>query len=302
MKIINPLYDKAFKYLMENNRWATKVISVILDEEIEELKLNQQETVFPDNKHQLTLFRLDFKATIKKNDGTKHTVLIELQKSKYITDILRFRNYLGSNYMKAESEKDSDGKDRKVSYPIITIYILGYNLDEIPYMAVTVNHQVVNSINKEPLHLESDFINQLNHRSHILQIRRLPEKRVTKLEQFLALFNQAWITENHYILDLQDVPKEFEGIARYLQTPVLDDSFRLQLQAEEEIDMIFDDQEYRHIKEKMELRKEKEEAESREKMAQDKILESARFMKQHGISMKDIAVATGLSEEQISSL
>ena len=102
MKIINPLYDKAFKYLMENNRWATKVISVILDEEIEELKLNQQETVFPDNKHQLTLFRLDFKATIKKNDGTKHTVLIELQKSKYITDILRFRNYLGSNYMKAE--------------------------------------------------------------------------------------------------------------------------------------------------------------------------------------------------------
>lgn len=37
MQIVNPLYDKAFKYLMENERLAKKVISVILDEEIEEL-------------------------------------------------------------------------------------------------------------------------------------------------------------------------------------------------------------------------------------------------------------------------
>lgn len=31
MKIINPLYDRAFKYLMENERLAKKVISVLLD-------------------------------------------------------------------------------------------------------------------------------------------------------------------------------------------------------------------------------------------------------------------------------
>jgi hypothetical protein len=34
MKIANPLFDKGFKYLMENEKFARKVISVILDEEV----------------------------------------------------------------------------------------------------------------------------------------------------------------------------------------------------------------------------------------------------------------------------
>jgi hypothetical protein len=49
---------------MEKNRLAKKVISIILDEEIEDLQLSQQETIVPDEKRQLTLIRLDFKATI----------------------------------------------------------------------------------------------------------------------------------------------------------------------------------------------------------------------------------------------
>ncbi len=47
MKIVNPLYDKAFMFLMQNNRLAKKVLSVILDQEISELSLSQQETVAP---------------------------------------------------------------------------------------------------------------------------------------------------------------------------------------------------------------------------------------------------------------
>ena len=156
MQIVNPLYDKAFKYLMENERLAKKVISVILDEEIEELHLSQQETLVPDTKHQLTLFRLDFKAIILKPDGTKHKVLIELQKSKFDTDIKRFRAYLGSNYLKTDMEKNASGEEIKVSYPIITIYILGYKVDDIPYMAVTVNRQVINSVSKEPVTIKRD--------------------------------------------------------------------------------------------------------------------------------------------------
>ena len=98
MKIINPLYDKAFKYLMENNKLAKKVLSVILDVEVTEVTLIKQETILPDERRGLTLFRLDFKAIIKEDDGRSKTVLIELQKSKYPTDIQRFRNYLGANY------------------------------------------------------------------------------------------------------------------------------------------------------------------------------------------------------------
>ncbi|MFO7722712.1 MAG: hypothetical protein R6V49_05755, partial [Bacteroidales bacterium] len=99
MKIINPLYDKAFKYLMENEKFARKVIAVILDEEVESVSLRPQETMQPDTHRGLTLFRLDFRADIRQADGTLKTVLIELQKSKFATDIQRFRAYLGSQYM-----------------------------------------------------------------------------------------------------------------------------------------------------------------------------------------------------------
>ena len=84
---------------MENSRLARKVLSVLLDTEVIEVSLQQQETHYPDEKRGLSLFRLDFKALIREADGTGKTVLIELQKSKYITDIQRFRNYLGSSYM-----------------------------------------------------------------------------------------------------------------------------------------------------------------------------------------------------------
>jgi len=45
MKIANPLYDHAFKYLMSNDKLARKVLSVILEKEVLELELSQQEVV-----------------------------------------------------------------------------------------------------------------------------------------------------------------------------------------------------------------------------------------------------------------
>ena len=47
--------------------------------------------------HSLTVYRLDFKATIKTPQGPK-IVLIEIQKAKFATDIMRFRRYLGAQY------------------------------------------------------------------------------------------------------------------------------------------------------------------------------------------------------------
>jgi hypothetical protein len=98
MKIANPLYDHAFKYLMSNDKLARKVLSVILEKEVLELELSQQEVVVEDEKRRFTLYRLDFKAVIMDENGRKETVLIELQKSKLPTNVLRFRNYLGMAY------------------------------------------------------------------------------------------------------------------------------------------------------------------------------------------------------------
>jgi len=259
MKIINPLYDKAFKFLMQNERLAKKVLSVILDQEILELSLSQQETILSDEKRPLTLFRLDFKAVIVTPENTKQTVLIELQKSKFSTDIQRFRTYLGMNYIHSETETRND-KEIKTPYPIITIYILGYNLDDLPYMAVTVNNCTKDAVSNKEIKVQSFFVEHLTHRSHILQVKRLPEKRRSKLEKLLVLFNQAWCTNERFILDLQEVPEEFEDIVKYLQSPVMDEEFRRQLRAEEEIDQIFDEQELKYIKQIEEAKQKEQEA------------------------------------------
>lgn len=327
MKIINPLYDKAFKYLMENNKLAKKILAVILDVEVIEVALSQQETTLPDERRGLTLFRLDFKATIKQADGIRKTVLIELQKSKYPTDIQRFRNYLGSNYLAKNREvgvesivaEDKPAEYQSI-YPIIAIYILGYNLDDLPYMAVTVNRDVINSVNKQKIEVSSFFIEHLTHQSHIIQVRRLPEKRQTLLEKFFVLFNQAWCTENNFIIDLQNIPEEFKDVAKYLQGPVMDENFRRQLEAEEQLDTIFDAQEAKYLKkiaealdqkeaaelreqeerkQKEEANKQREAAEVREKHALSKL---ARQMKNYGASNDEIARETGLSNEEIQKL
>ncbi|MEM9848848.1 MAG: hypothetical protein AAF847_13255, partial [Bacteroidota bacterium] len=81
MKIINPLYDYAFKYLMQNNRIAKKVLSTLLECEVLELSIEQQEIVLVDETKGLRLYRLDFSALILDELGNKKKVLIELQKS-----------------------------------------------------------------------------------------------------------------------------------------------------------------------------------------------------------------------------
>jgi|GEM_PF-2145118 formate-dependent nitrite reductase cytochrome c552 subunit len=53
MKIANPLYDHAFKYLMSNDRLARKVLSVILDKEVLKLELSQQEIQDEDQRNKL---------------------------------------------------------------------------------------------------------------------------------------------------------------------------------------------------------------------------------------------------------
>ncbi|MEA3444446.1 MAG: hypothetical protein U9R19_06925 [Bacteroidota bacterium] len=312
MKIVNPLFDKAFKYLMENQKLAKKVISVLLDTEVEELSIGQQETTLPIEKRGLTLFRLDFKAIIKEADGSSKKVLIELQKSKFPTDIQRFRNYLGANYISGKTKKIDDNEESAL-YPIITIYILGYKMDDLPYLAVKVNRTVIDSSNNKPVNVKSFFIEHLTHQSHIIQVRRLPEKRRTRLEKFLTLFNQAWISEENYILDLQDVPDEFKEIAKYLQRPVMDDGFRRQLETEEEIDTLFDEQEVKFLKkieeiqlQKEEERKQKEEAIVREKEANQRekeiTIKFAKRLKKIGLSMNEISSETGLTINELKEV
>jgi hypothetical protein len=315
MKIVNPLFDKAFKYLMQNEKFARKVISVILDEEVESVSFRSQETYQPDHHRGLTLFRLDFRADIRQADGTLKTVLIELQKSKFATDIQRFRAYLGSQYMESRRKQlnvEEPKFEYRSPYPIITIYILGYNLDDLPYMAVTVNRDVINSVSKKRIKVKSQFIELLTHTSHIIQIRRLPVERRTRLEQFLTLFDQQWVSDETFVLDLPEVPEEFTDMARHLEAALMDDAFRSNLAAEWEIDAIFDAQDTKYLTQILALQDETKQSKEREKLAKEKVklakererqaqkreqaalLKVARLMKASGATDEEIRKETGV--------
>lgn len=103
MKIANPIYDVVFKYMMEDNEFAKLVISTIIDEDIIKLDFLPQENIVDVTKKTLTIYRLDFKATIKTPSGGK-IVIIEVQKAKFPTDIIRFRKYPGEQYIKKRHE------------------------------------------------------------------------------------------------------------------------------------------------------------------------------------------------------
>jgi hypothetical protein len=289
MKIINPLYDTAFKYLMENNRLAKKVLSVILDEEIDELVVGQQETTVLYSSLQISLFRLDFKATIRMSDGARKTVLIELQKSKFPSDLQRFRNYLAATYLTKESEPAIVKEPIPGMLPIITIYILGYNLEDLPYLAVRVNNDVVNAINGQRVEVKSFFIEHLTHRAHIIQVNRLPLERRTRLEQFLVLFNQEWCASNSILIDLKDVPEEFADIASYLQAPVMDEDFRRHLLAEQELDGVFGKQ-----------MAEKEELKRQVLQEQQIIRKLVQTLQKKGFSQEEISRQSGIKIEDLN--
>ncbi len=323
MKIINPLYDHAFKYLMQSNRMAKKVLSTLLECEVLELVIEQQEIVTVDEIRGLKLYRLDFSAVIVDEQGMKQKVLIELQKSKLPTNILRFRSYLGENYGKREIVKNELGLEETRVYPIISIYLLGYNVIDIPYLAINIDNKITNTVTKEEITVNSDFIDLLTHKTRVIQIRRLSKERRSRLEQFLMLFNQAYITSDHYILDLEEVPEAFQDIANYLEEPLKDEAFRKKLKAEQEIDEIFSHQEAELAKKDELLREaiQREEAakeaaeEERKKAQQAKQREEeakqqqqmlqiqfAKHLLATGVPIAQIVQMTGLTEDLVTNL
>ncbi len=317
MLIANPLYDHAFKYLMSNDKLARKVLSVILEKEVLELELSQQEVVVEDEERRFTLYRLDFKAVILDENGRREKVLIELQKSKLPTNVLRFRNYLGLAYThKTKAKHPVTLVDQDSALPIISIYILGYNVEDIPLTAVKVDRKIMDMSRHEELHIESDFIDLLTHTCYILQVRRLPEQRRSRIEQFLTLFNQAWVMEEKYILDLQEVPEGFEDIAEYLQRPLQEEELRAKLRAEEEVEAIFAQQEAEkaYLKRVAEEAKAREEEERRqreeERRQKEKALEQmregqiklARVLLRTGMSAEEVALETGLTEDEVRKI
>lgn len=297
MKIINPIYDQAFKYMMDNETVAKKVLSIILETEVLSVSDKATEQALLEKRRQIPLSRFDFKAIIKTQDEGERTVLIEIQKSKDPDPVIRFRRYLGKNYIRTETFINENGEEEKRPLPIITIYFLGYNLSEYETPGVWVNNSVIDAISKKELHKKSEFVNLLTHPSYILQINRLKPERRTKLEKFLSFFDQSRKDkEDKYIIDADEtLMDEFPEIFKHLNRGTLDEQLIENMIAEEEIDKAFT-----KIETQLEqAQKREKQAKQREKQAQEKL---AKKMLKYNEPITEIMQETGLSKAEIEKI
>lgn len=258
VNIANPLYDVIFKYLVEDERIAQTLLSALLRKKVVEVEMRAHE-YSNITRDQISMFRIDFGAKVREEDGNIRLVLVELQKTWVETETLRFRQYLGAHYsnpnnMEEEKrgkkskydmpEADSDmvGEKKTVSYgiPMVTIYLLGHKVGDIEEPVIYASHDICdydgNPVTKG---LPDPFVESLIHDSIIVQIPRLRGRLNNRLEKLLSLFDQTK-QERHtqQMLTIEDDKyeddPEIQRIVHRLMAAASNHELRMEMNVEDE--------------------------------------------------------------------
>ena len=190
IRVANPIYDSVFKYLMEDERIARTVLSALLKKEVAEVQIRRNEYTngYRDN---ISMFRIDFEARIRQDDGSLRLILIKLQKTWLETETLRFRQYLGAQY--ANKENMVQEKFRPpYGIPMVAVYILGHRVGKINVPVLYVNHKSYDYEGREVTEgLPDPFVDSLVHDSIIVQLPLLHGQINNRLEKVLSVFDQT---------------------------------------------------------------------------------------------------------------
>jgi hypothetical protein len=245
MHIANPIYDVVFKYMMEDNKVAKVFLSAIIQEEVTELdfasqertfriKAGQKKTELEPEMTQHTVCRFDFSARIALPGGKHKTVMIELQKAKLASDIMRFRRYLGLHYQNTSSMY-GEANSRKACQ-IYCIFLLGYDVDIPGRPVIQVDTRTKDVATNEEVNMSSEFIESLHHRSWIVQIEELKQRRRNDLEKLLSIFDQTNRTKSHYILNVneEDFSETYRPIIRRLRMAAESEEIEMEMEMEDD--------------------------------------------------------------------
>ena len=200
MKLANPVYDTVFKYLMEDERIARTILSALLKKDVVAVEVRPHE-YSNDNHDSLSVFRIDFGATIRDAEGKDSLLLIELQKTWLETETLRFRQYLGVHYSNPKNIR-KDGN----ALPMVAVYLLGHRVGDIEEPVIYVNKQICSYDSQVVTKgLPNSFVESLTHDSIIVQIPRLHGQINNRLDMVLSIFDQSRMDENDsHVLKFED--------------------------------------------------------------------------------------------------
>ncbi len=285
VQIANPIYDTVFKYLMEDLDIAKGLLSAILEVEIIELTVQPQETISetPQENKLIRVYRIDFSAIIKQENGEVKKVLIELQKTKRSTNAIRFRRYLAENYQK-EDVIVENGREKKRSLEIITIYLLGFQLNKIPTAVLHSKpsfRDVINNTDAEYAQQE-EFVKLLTHESYFIQIPKLVEPTKTRIERILSIFNQNFKSSDERSLNYEFTDNDplLQKMVSRLTRAIADDNMRRVMNAEDELESDITDYQESIEEKDTEIKQQKQELEQQkqELEQQKKALEQQKKM------------------------
>src|SRR3989339_2010657 len=275
LQIANPIYDVVFKYLMDDNKVAKLLLSAIIGEDIIRLEYRPTEMKTDLTAKSVTVYHIDFSAKIRSADGTEKLVIIEIQKAKLATDIMRFRKYLGAQYSNMDNVQEV--KDPITNYkkaiPIISIYFLGHKLDHIKVPVIKVQRDYIDLSTGDTIIEKEYFIESLTHDSFIIQIPYLKDNRKTELLKVLSIFDQSNRELDFHILNVneQEFPEKYRDIIRRLQQANSDSDVRHRMGIE---DIYIED--YRQTERQIEKMKKSLEEKDKQLEDKDKLIEELK--------------------------
>ena len=293
--VANPLYDAVFKYLMEDDRIAKTILTALLKKKVIDVKIRRNEYANLTRRESISMFRIDFAATVLDGDNKPHLMLIELQKTWLPTETLRFRRYLALQYNNEENMLKEEHE--KYAIPMVAIYLLGHCIGKIEEPVIYVNHHAYTYDGKKKVEegIPDPFVESLQHDSIIVQIPLLHGRVNNRLEKVLCLFDQTNVADNKKVIKVDD--KQFEGdndmeyIVRRLQSAAADPDMRYQMNAEDEF---FKELEARDslIMEKDGQLKEKDEM----------LRKMIKGMQENGMSLDDIAKMLNKTVDEVKQI
>lgn len=304
--IANPIYDAVFKFLMEDKKVARILLSALLKKDIIDLEMRRHEYTSMEHTR-ISLFRIDFSAKVRETDGSEHLVLIELQKTWLITETLRFRQYLGTQYLNKENiieEKNVLGQKRTYGLPIISIYILGHSLGDLTEPVIYVRRRYLD-YDDNVLSSPDRFIESLTHDSIIVQIPFLTGRTRNRLERLLSVFDQEYRQPDseHYLeIDEEHLDEEVKCVVHRLLKAAAAPDVRRAMEIEDEILSEIEDRDTTIMIKNKEIEQKEQEIEQKEQVIEQKeqvIRSMVKMLCNNGTSVEEISRQLSIPIEQI---
>ena len=321
--VANPIYDSVFKYLMEDNRVAKTVLSALMKKEVVEVEMRKHEYT-NGTRDKISMFRIDFGAKVRQEDGSLKLVLIELQKTWLETETLRFRQYLGTQYANPDNILKDDNPNG-YGIPMITVYLLGHRVGDIEEPVLYVRHKSYDYDGKEVTKgMPDPFVESLVHDSIIVQIPYLHGRVNNRHVEVLSVFDQTNKDgKNRQVLKIDDSvydgDTEMQHILHRLLAAASDSKLRQDMNVEDEYFSAIETRDTAIMKrdqriaeqdaqlEEQSAQLEEQSAQLEEQSAQLEeqraaLLVSAKAMKSAGIPFEQIATITKITIEEIKLL